>query len=257
MIGRKDFGLAVRAYRYRNGISQESLGRKIGMSKNSISRIELGDPRVNPRTMTLLIKHLNLTDSEVAELAMSATGPASIGYGPGPDITADRNGFGAAIRDYRHQKNLSQAELGKKIGVSESTISRLEYDEKPYRPSTKARVVRYFNLFHPELVDLARSLEVDVHSEAPKVNRAAVGRTCDNGSSMTPTTPEAPATGSGPERPAIEACESTDFHTDKWQAVCRLLARFEDRRVDARTIEQLGELLPFAIWKRYDASDKP
>lgn len=257
MIGRKDFGLAVRAYRYQDGISQESLGQKVGMSKNSISRIELGDPKVNPHTMTLLLKHLDLTDQELIELARSATGPASIGCGPALNVNADRNGFGAAIRDYRHQKNLSQTELGKKIGVSESTISRLECDVKPFRASTKARIVRYFNLFHPELADLARSLEVDVHSEAPKVNRAAVGRTCDNGSSMTPPTPEAPATRSGPERPATATCESPDFHTDKWRAVCRLLARFEDRRVDARTIEQLGELLSFAIWKRYDASDKP
>ena len=53
------FGKNIKRFRNRNGLSQEKLAEKIGVSKNTISDIETGKKFVHPKTLVKLALILN------------------------------------------------------------------------------------------------------------------------------------------------------------------------------------------------------
>ena len=55
------------------------------------------------------------------------------------------NKVGEKLRELRHAKGKTQAEVAKAIGVSTSSIAMYESDERMPRDTVKLKIARYYN----------------------------------------------------------------------------------------------------------------
>ncbi|HVX21661.1 MAG TPA: helix-turn-helix transcriptional regulator [Acidimicrobiales bacterium] len=62
-----EFGNRVRALRQQKGLSQERLGELVGISKNYVSSVELGERNVGLRTILLLGHALGVAPASLIE----------------------------------------------------------------------------------------------------------------------------------------------------------------------------------------------
>ena len=86
---RGPFGQALRAFREGRGVSQAELGRRLGMSHATVSRLESGSRRPS-RVMALRIAHaLGLSDDERAQLLVAAGYWPTVSNGNGQAVLAE------------------------------------------------------------------------------------------------------------------------------------------------------------------------
>lgn len=116
--------------------------------------------------------------------------------------------FGTAIRVYRCRYNLSQADVGKKVGLSDTTVGRIERGDRTVSGWVRERLQAGLSLGATELATLLATKPKDPCPFPESRNDAAVG-----------------------------------FDDAKWTALGELLRKIGDRRVDARSISMIGAVL--------------
>lgn len=73
MMDRPELGSAILRCRSRRGMSQETLGWKVGLSQATISRIERGECDPHPSDLRRLEKALDLPDGALGALTYDAS----------------------------------------------------------------------------------------------------------------------------------------------------------------------------------------
>lgn len=63
-------------------------------------------------------------------------------------VSIDRKTIGKKLRELREQRGESVSDLGKKIGVSESTIYMYEQGERMPRDAIKVLLIKHLSLIH-------------------------------------------------------------------------------------------------------------
>ena len=75
---------------------------------------------------------------------------------PAPALSSDHVAFGAAVRELRERKDLSQSALAERLGTSQPTLSALEHGQR--NPGLDA-VFRLAQQLGVSMVELAEAVE--------------------------------------------------------------------------------------------------
>ncbi len=140
MIHVNEYGAIARRKRKEMGLSIQELADKVGVSKNTISRFELGrNVTWQNIRMILNVLEIGLDDGEFYDLD-SEYRPNSVGR------------FAAAIRAKRIYLSWPIETLAKKSGINPSTIYKIERGANDAHFSTYLRLLTVLGL-HLDVVD--------------------------------------------------------------------------------------------------------
>lgn len=115
-----DFGRTIRSVRKSRRIKQQTLADDLGISRETLSRIENGhEPR-----MAVLLNLLDALEIEWDQVLETGSGRHLV-FQDGPRGDAARN-IGKQLRARRRALGLSLAQAAISTGLSASTLSRLE-----------------------------------------------------------------------------------------------------------------------------------
>lgn len=140
MIGVKDYGKMARQKRKEMGLSIQELANKVGVSRNTISRFELGrNVTWQNIKMILNVLGIGLEDECIYDL-------------DGDFRANSLMRFSAAIRAKRIYLSWSVETLAKKSGINPSTIYDIERGARDAYVSTYLRLLTVLGL-HLEIID--------------------------------------------------------------------------------------------------------
>lgn len=95
------------------GLSQQALGDKLGLDRNSISRIERGAP------------NLSLLNAADIARALNTTLTAMLGGKSRSELEVVE-AFGSKVRELRTARGWNQRELAERVGVDRNWVSAVE-----------------------------------------------------------------------------------------------------------------------------------
>lgn len=152
---RSDFGEIIRAKRIDECLTQQALADAIGVTRETISRIENGAWPL-PDTLDGLMRHLEV---DWGEFATKGRSDRSSKRFDGSSRGEDRFRMGQALRRGRLSQGLSLRHVAKTCGVSAAQLSRLERGEsgrskllQDDEQDTKLPIeFRRYRFSHPEL----------------------------------------------------------------------------------------------------------
>ena len=115
--------------RKKNGLSQEQLGEKVNVTRQTISNWELEETAPNPEQLKLLSKELNISIDEL---------------------------LGNNIKKFRNLKKMTQDELADLLGTTSKSISRWEQDITYPDITMLPIIANVFNITVDELLGVER-----------------------------------------------------------------------------------------------------
>ena len=126
-------GEAIKKARIEQNLTQEQLGERIGVKRAQISRLERGysKSRSNKKRIfqkQVIMAQMNLTPlDDVLDKHFGKVGtPKRDAFESDVDGALHAYRLGEAIKKARIEQNLTQEQLGERIGVKRAQISRLE-----------------------------------------------------------------------------------------------------------------------------------
>ncbi|MDO3622827.1 helix-turn-helix transcriptional regulator [Ralstonia pseudosolanacearum] len=107
------FASELRRRREAMGLSQQALGDRVGLDRNSISRIERGAP------------NLSLHSAEEIAHALETNLSSMLGSESRSRLNMT-NAFGSKVRELRTERGWNQRELAERVGVDRNWVSVVE-----------------------------------------------------------------------------------------------------------------------------------
>ncbi len=135
----KTLGERIRRMREERGWTQTELGKKLGVSGTTITRYEKGLRHPDPEGLTKLADVFDCSIDHL--LGRESPKQANIG--------ADH--FGERLMQLREDRNMTQKELAKVTGLSQSYIARLERHHAPPSEETLKRLAKGLGIEVDEL----------------------------------------------------------------------------------------------------------
>ena len=131
-------------------LSQEEFGKRIGITRAAISNIEKGIRNPREQTIKFICKEYKINQNWLK----SGIGEM---FSNDQDIFLDDltelNSLGERIKKLRIVLSLSQREFGERIGISKTSVSRLEKNERNPSEQTIKSICREFNINYAWLKD--------------------------------------------------------------------------------------------------------
>ena len=131
-------------------LSQEEFGKRIGITRAAISNIEKGIRNPSEQTIKIICKEYKINQNWLK----SGIGEM---FSNDQDIFLDDltelNSLGERIKKLRIVLSLSQREFGERIGISKTSVSRLEKNERNPSEQTIKSICREFNINYAWLKD--------------------------------------------------------------------------------------------------------
>lgn len=132
------------------GLSLEAFGERIGISKTSVSRLEKNERNPSKQTIKLICKEFKINQNWLK----SGIGEM---FSNDQDIFLDDltelSNLNERIKKLRIVLSLSQREFGERIGISKTSVSRLEKNERNPSEQTIKSICREFNINYAWLKD--------------------------------------------------------------------------------------------------------
>ena len=150
-----DLGDILRRQRTEGGHgSTATVAAAIGISRESLSRIENGRSQARPQTLDALLSLYDLDWEAIASRGETKRTPRYFDDSWEGELRAEQ---GAALRRGRLSEKLSLAEVGRRCGISASQLSRIERGEAPRSTAFGQRTdgTSPVGFAHPELRRLA------------------------------------------------------------------------------------------------------
>jgi transcriptional regulator with XRE-family HTH domain len=138
----KTFGQQLREVRTRLGLSQMQLAKRLNVDPSSVAYMELRDTRPQFKTVQRYADALGVDVSVF-----------------GIELPAQEMTFGKRVRAYRLQRNWSQWDLAKKLGVGQGSINNLEVQNHEPQMKTVRKLAAVFGMTMDELCNG----EIDTH----------------------------------------------------------------------------------------------
>ena len=136
-------GEFIKNFRESHGLSLRSFGDKCGLSHTTIDYIEKG---YDPRTM----KPVNITNEILKKLAAGMNVSPRLLFDLSCGIDSEHSLLGGfnmnRIAELRKAINISQAELGKIIGVAQNTICNWENGNREPDQNSLTKLAVFFNV---------------------------------------------------------------------------------------------------------------
>jgi transcriptional regulator with XRE-family HTH domain len=126
---RADLGETLRTCRKGENIALKNLAADVGITRESLSRIECGRRWPSYDTLYRIMEQLNL---EWHQLAIAGQGGRSSRRAPTNDREEYLEHLGAALRRGRKAEELSLRDLAADCGLSYSQLSRIERGQSGY-----------------------------------------------------------------------------------------------------------------------------
>lgn len=128
------FALEMRRRRQELGLSQQALGEKLGMDRNTVSRIERSAP--------------NLPLATAAEIAgaLGTALPSMLGGEVFDYGLNEVHSFGSRVRQLRDAKGWNQRELAELAGVDRNWVSAIESGKQNVSLRTLQKFANAFGL---------------------------------------------------------------------------------------------------------------
>lgn len=130
----KTFGERVREIRKELGLSQTQLAKRLDVDPASVAYIELRDNRPQARTVK---KYADALGVDVSAF--------------GIELPAEDASFGKRIRAFRMQRNWTQWDLAKRMGVGQGYINNMELQKHEPQMKTVRRFAAAFGITMDEL----------------------------------------------------------------------------------------------------------
>lgn len=128
-------GGRLRFLRRRQGLTQEDLCRRTGVSRATICKVERGGQMCHPEIVGKLLAYFG---AEAAEAFPEGK--------DGVDHFVPVTDFGSWLRNFRVRKGLQQVEVAKAIGVSKASVSAYEQNQTRPRNEVLKRMRKVFRL---------------------------------------------------------------------------------------------------------------
>lgn len=131
-------------------LSQEEFGKRIGITRAAISNIEKGIRNPSEQTIKFICKEYKINQNWLKSgIGEMFSNDQDIFLG---DLT-ELNSLGERIKKLRIVLSLSQREFGERIGISKTSVSRLEKNERNPSEQTIKSICREFNINYAWLKD--------------------------------------------------------------------------------------------------------
>jgi transcriptional regulator with XRE-family HTH domain len=96
----QEVGAYIKELRSRRGLSQDDLGRLLGVPQSTVSRIETGDRAIGGRELAALSREFGVTTSELLEREAAVPAFLRVGEGDGEGVQESLRIFRACIDEF-------------------------------------------------------------------------------------------------------------------------------------------------------------
>ncbi len=149
------FGEKLKQLRIDNNMTQEELGRQIGIQKSGISKYENDTVEPNLTTLAKISKIFNVSIDSLVPNEVEI-------------LNAKPKNVGERLRHLRIEKNLTQEEFGKIFNMTKSRISQYETSKHEIDDKTKILFADYFNISIDYLLGRIEDRNIEVLSSEEK-----------------------------------------------------------------------------------------
>ena len=138
---KEKFNSNIRKLRKEFKVSQPQLAKEIGYGKSVVSSWELGDQTPSAEAVIILSRYFQVSTDYILKVTDDNTMLHRY-----DDLDVDITIFNKRLKELRTNKKLSQGELAKRAGLTQTSINHWENGKCPPNANAIVTLARYFGV---------------------------------------------------------------------------------------------------------------
>lgn len=127
-------GDKIKELRIKKGLTQQKLADATGISRSAIAMVEKNKQGLGKENLITMSNFFGVTVDYLLSDDVKV------------DVNSIHNKLGDKIKKLRKERNLTQVQLAKAIGIAQSTIGMIESNKRPAGRETLIKLAEFFNV---------------------------------------------------------------------------------------------------------------
>jgi transcriptional regulator with XRE-family HTH domain len=150
-------GDKIKELRIKKGLTQQKLADATGISRSAIAMVEKNKQGLGKENLITMSNFFGVTVDYLLSDDVKV------------DVNSIHNKLGDKIKKLRKERNLTQVQLAKAIGIAQSTIGMIESNKRPAGRETLIKLAEFFNVTVDYLLSEDNESS-EASTEKPEIN---------------------------------------------------------------------------------------